>query len=278
MRLMEQFQEIEKLARGLMSSFRTVLAAGVLILMTVYMLACFGMELINYNVSAQEGSEVAHVMQEHFSSMSVTMLTLVRCASGDAFADLYWPLVMDSWYLVTYFIVVWLVVSVVLMNLVAAVIVENTINEGDQDREMHRRMLRRKVHDFKPYVQGIFNELDLNRSGQLHKNDLELGMERIVRAIRKNQFGFSMPREVQDVMESDQLVELFEFLDSDGTGTLDLDEFLDGVAYLALQSIPTETIQTLHLLRSQRATLELIVDSLSKNGAQTATLEHIEAS
>merc|ERR1712194_22268 len=118
MRPLEQFQELWKLATGLMSSLRTVLAALTMILMTLYIFACFGMELVNYSASQGDGSAAVDVMREHFSSVYVTMLTLTQFATGDGIADLYWPLVMQSWGLCFYFMAVWLIVTVVLMNLI----------------------------------------------------------------------------------------------------------------------------------------------------------------
>ncbi|CAK0788935.1 unnamed protein product [Prorocentrum cordatum] len=78
-----------------------------------------------------------------------------------------------------------------------------------------------------------------------------------------HQASASMSREVQDVVESRQLVELLGFLDADGTGAPDLCENLDGVAYLALESIPTGAIQTFYPVRSQRATLDPVAASLA---------------
>ncbi|CAK0906050.1 unnamed protein product, partial [Prorocentrum cordatum] len=117
LRPLEQFHELWKLATGLLSSLRTVLAALTMILMTLYVFACFGMELVNYSASQGDDSAAVAVMQEHFSSVYVTMLTLIQFATGDGIADVYWPLVMKAWYLSFYFMAIWLIVTVVLMNL-----------------------------------------------------------------------------------------------------------------------------------------------------------------
>jgi len=68
---------------------------------------------------------------------------------------------------------------------------------------------------------------------------------------------------------------MFEFIDGNGSGTIDLQEFYYGVSFLALQTssvqaIPTETIQTLQLLRSQTAMLREI-ENVSKRHAAILT-------
>merc|ERR1740121_2402474 len=108
------------------------------------------MELIHHLVSTHEESEASNVMQEHFSSMSRAMLTLCQFASGDGMFDVYWPLVMESWYLLLYFILVWLVVALMLMNLTTAVIVEQAITAGRKDRWTHQSQNRLKVEQFTP--------------------------------------------------------------------------------------------------------------------------------
>ncbi|CAK0844959.1 unnamed protein product [Prorocentrum cordatum] len=118
LRLFRSCEEMWKLARGLMSSLRTVMAACLMIVMTIYVFACFGMELLNHDASLQGDPDTFEVLQLHFSSLRVAMLTLIQFATGDGILDVYWPIVNRAWYLVWYFMAVWLVLGVVLMNLV----------------------------------------------------------------------------------------------------------------------------------------------------------------
>jgi hypothetical protein len=265
LRLIEYFQEMWKLARGLMSSLRTVLAALVMIVITIYVFACFGMVLVNYSDVLKEDTDASEVMQRHFSTVGITMLTLIQFATGDGIADVYWPLVVNAWYLAFYFMAVWLVLTVVLMNLITAIIVENAISQAGKDRDLRMRTLRRQVQEFKPYIEAIFKELDSSGDGTLNVEEFKTGLERMVTAMQTKEFG-KMPVVLKNVIGSDQLVDLFEFLDVDRSGGVDSQEFLDGVTYLALQSIPTETVQMLHLLRSQTTLLEHMGDDFKEYG------------
>jgi voltage-gated sodium channel len=260
LRLFEQFQEMWKLANGLLCSLRTVLSACILILMTVYMFACLGIELISRNTSLQEDPVTAEVIQTHFRSLPMAMLTLCQFASADSIAIVYTPLVERVWYLGFYFSAVWLVVTVCLMNLITAVIVDKAIAQGGMDREMEAHLLRKKMRAYAPCINAVFADMDKSGDGQLHLSEVKYGLEHIERRIP------DLPEDLQRVFGSDQLIDLFEFLDTDGSGAIDEQEFLDGVSHLVLQSIPIETTQTLNLLRSQSKMLSMIVDSAHFQG------------
>merc|ERR1712196_308717 len=82
------------------------------------------------------------------------------------------------------------------------------------------------------------------------------------------QMSVKLPRELQDVLKPDKLVDLFEFLDVDGSGELSEVEFVEGVSHMALMHIPVETTQILQLLRpngGKVGRMEEVVDELSKN-------------
>merc|ERR1712085_198691 len=132
------------------------------------------------------------------------------------------------------------------MNLISAVIVDSAIAQGGQDRDMRRRMLRRKVQKLKPHIEGLFDELvmsDGSEDGQLRRDSLKVQID----AMRQEAGAFGhLPPEIKEIVESDKLVDMFEFIDGDGSGTIDLQEFYYGVSFLALQTssvqaIPTET-------------------------------------
>eukprot|EP00959_Pyramimonas_sp_CCMP1952_P323139 6761872-Pyramimonas_sp.AAC.1 len=78
----------------------------------------------------------AEVIQDHFRSLPVAMFTLVQFATADSIASVYMPIVTKAWYMGVYFGFVWLIVTIKLMNLITAVIVDNAITQADEDREM----------------------------------------------------------------------------------------------------------------------------------------------
>jgi hypothetical protein len=250
-RMMEQFQDMWKLASGLLSSLRTVLSACLLVVFAIYAFACVGVELITKNEALLQDPETANVVERYFKSVQLTMLTLFRFTNADSMATVYMPLVTKAWYLTFYFGSLWLIVTVSLMTSVAAVIVDSVITRGGQDRELQMLSMRKKLKALTPCINSIFTQLDVSGDGFLQWNEVQAGLE--------NLDGFAqLPGDLQEILMSDRLVDFYDFLDADGSGEVDREEFFAGVCHLALEAVPIETTQTLHLLRAQSRALELI--------------------
>merc|ERR1719443_78537 len=123
-RLLVQFKTLWMLVRGLLSSAGTMFYTFALMMLILYVFACLGIELITKDEELYHHPEVGEIVQYYFSSVTVIMLTLVQFITMDSIGSIYTPIVHKSPYLVTYFMIFLIVVSVSLMNLVTAVIVE----------------------------------------------------------------------------------------------------------------------------------------------------------
>jgi len=257
---LDQFHEMWKLANGLVHSLRTVLSACVLILVTVYVFACLGVELVTKNPALLEDPVTAEVIERHFPSLPVTMLTFVQFANADSVAAIYQPLVKRAWYLVFYFGFAWLVITIKLMNLITATIVDTAITQSDADREFEESMRRKKFRGLTPHLNAIFKEL-LEKAGtnKLSLKNFRSGLETLQEAELDQ-----LPADIRTILLSDQLIEVCEYIDADGSGVIDEQEFIDGIFSLALQSVPIETTQMLQLLRSQSGTLKKILRRMPK--------------
>merc|ERR1719478_499039 len=73
---------------------------------------------------------------EYFPGLFRTMLTMGQFLTGDGIADIYLPLIPYKPITYTvFFCTVILVVSVTLMNLVTAVLVEGSLEQASEDKE-----------------------------------------------------------------------------------------------------------------------------------------------
>jgi voltage-gated sodium channel len=259
LRMFEQFQEMWKLAKGLLHSIRTVLSACTLLLGTIYVFACISVEVITKNELLQGDPETHDLIQEHLSSLHVTMLTLFRWTHTDATESVYVPIVKKSWLFAVFFGALWLIVTVCLMNLVTAVIVDTAIAQGGVDREMQKASLRKKMSRYEPYLHSIFHDMDKSKDGELQFREIQDGLSQV----DPRQLS-DLPDELMRILASEQLIDLFEFLDTNDSGTVDEQEFLHGISHLLsteyLHSVSMETTQALHILRSQSKGLDLIRD------------------
>jgi voltage-gated sodium channel len=255
LRLIGVFKPLWKLVQGMLNSMSTMFSALVLILLTIYIFACIGGELITKPMMDDGDSEVSQVVRNNFGNLLVIMMTLGQFVTMDSIAQIYTPLVHHNPYLVLYFGIMVMLVSVTLMNLVTAIIVEDSIARANADAEMEQHYARQKMKQLTPAIRQVFHQLDTSSDGAIQIKEIISGV---------GQLTIKLPTELQDVLKPDKLVDLFEFLDLDGSGELTEVEFVEGVSHLALMNVPVETTQTLQLLRHQRRKVGSLHESVDR--------------
>lgn len=120
-----------------------------------------------------------------------------------------------------------LIVSVVLINLVTAVIVNRALEYARQDKEARKiqqeNYRKRLVGDLKEAI----TRLDTDEDGTVSIEEL-----------------LSAPCEerglLQECMRLDDLLQVFCVLDTDGDGKLDIEELCDGILYAVISDSPIE--------------------------------------
>merc|ERR1719419_1028970 len=95
------------------------------------------------------------------------MLTLLQFVSLDSIAAVYFPLIKEKWYLVFYFGPIMLLVSISLMNLVTATIVEHAMQQAKDDKDAYRQAQVQKVRDLTPIFRSFFHMLDQDSDGNV---------------------------------------------------------------------------------------------------------------
>merc|ERR1719399_135750 len=101
--------------------------------MMLYVFACVGVEIITKN-DANEDIEFKMLVDTFWCDIPTSMLTLVSFVNLDSISSMYVPMIKKDITLVFYFMPFILVVSIALMNLVTAVIVEGAIEQAHADR------------------------------------------------------------------------------------------------------------------------------------------------
>merc|ERR1719433_2087374 len=94
-----------------------------------------------------------------------------------------------------------------------------------------------------PAIKDFFISIDENASGEIDIMEVE------------HLHADAVPRELASLFEIDSLADLFDILDSDGSGTIREDEFVDGMLKIAeskFNNVPSEAIIQLKLMRSLR--------------------------
>eukprot|EP00746_Dinoflagellata_sp_MGD_P143925 gnl/MRDRNA2_/MRDRNA2_76683_c0_seq1.p1 gnl/MRDRNA2_/MRDRNA2_76683_c0~~gnl/MRDRNA2_/MRDRNA2_76683_c0_seq1.p1 ORF type:complete len:539 (+),score=72.59 gnl/MRDRNA2_/MRDRNA2_76683_c0_seq1:133-1749(+) len=218
-RLLVQFKTLWMLVRGLLSSAGTMLYTFALMMLILYVFACLGVELITKDSVLRNDEEAGPIVEQYFSGVVVTMVTLIQFVTMDSIGAIYSPIVFKVPFLIMYFVVFLIVVSISLMNLVTAVIVEGAIEQGKQDKDVQKAYDRKRIMKLIPTIQRVFLELDQDENGTVTLDEmLEAGADTVA--------------ELHGIMATDEVAELFELLDNDGSGEVSIDEFCDGLTRL----------------------------------------------
>lgn len=162
-----QFQIFWSLISGLMDCGRVLLWTYMMIFVVLYIFAIFGVYMIGKDpVFADD----AHA-QQYFGDVPKAMITLFQVMTLDSWSAMARPLMKKSDKVVVYYIVVILVVTLALLNLVTAVIVDNTFEKLSRDLELvaanQRAAMMAEIND----LRDLFLELDEDQSGMLDRDE-----------------------------------------------------------------------------------------------------------
>merc|ERR1711920_288314 len=109
-----------------------------------------------------------------------------------------------------------------LLNVVTAVFINTALQRSNNDRELAVQQELENKDELVAIIQQVFIELDTNQSGSLSIDEFEKHIEdeKIQAYLRSRQIDIGQVRT------------LFELLDVDETGDVDMEEFVQGVLRL----------------------------------------------
>merc|ERR1711904_425617 len=122
-----------------------------------------------------------------------------------------------------------------------AVIVESSLAQASQDKEAEKLYKAQLIAKMIPKFRKIFSDLDKVGDGELTLED----------------FGECEPatrRELCELFDTEDIVELFEILDTDGGGSVSVDGFCDEMVKLATSKLPMEEVRMLKQMSIIRQT------------------------
>lgn len=215
-RLMVQFKTLWQLVQGLFHSLGTLLWTFLLIFILMYVGAIVGMELIQPDETLQLDHPYNKAASDNFSDFIDASLTLLQIFSLDSIGAIYKPIIKHKFFMLVYFMSVLLLLSIALMNLVTAVMVNSSLDQATQDKEALKAWESARRAKQIDQLKDMFLTLDEDGSG-------ELTLEEINNAPEETQ------NQLKEIVATDDLRELFDILDYDGGGTIGVEEFCDGI-------------------------------------------------
>merc|ERR1712137_833937 len=120
--------------------------------------ACVAVEVISKDTVLQNHPDTQAILNNHFNSIDNVLLTYLQFVTVDSLAGIYIPLVQQRGYLFLYFASLIIIVSVAIMNLVTALLVDKSISQNQADKDL----MRQKVLALRPQIQKAFDSVDIN--------------------------------------------------------------------------------------------------------------------
>jgi hypothetical protein len=227
-----------------------MLSAFSVMLMILYVFACLGAEAIGK--AEWDDPAIAEHVRIHFSSLPRILLSLVQFVTADSISGIYFPLILNRPELCVYFVALIVTVTLALMNLVVATLVEDAISFARMDHDMEQAYTRRTINALKPGLKDIFRQIDAD-------GDETVQMQEVIQAV---QSGLQVPKGLREVVTEAHIVDLFEGLDGDGDGALTVDEFVDGLCHAFISDVPLETMRIVQMLRTAMSQLSRMEKAL----------------
>ncbi|OLP87261.1 Voltage-dependent T-type calcium channel subunit alpha-1H [Symbiodinium microadriaticum] len=266
-RMLRHFKIVWRLIYGLMNAGQTIISTTMLIMVSLFIFACVAVEVIAKDEYLARAEATAEIVEKQFFGLNRAMVTLMQFVTLDNLSDVYYPLIMTRPWLCLYFFPILVFISIGLMNLVTAALVENAMQTAALEAEEERLKLKKRVRGALPSLIEIFHALDTDRSGLLtHEEVVNVPLD-------------VLPPRVLDAIYVESMADIFDYLDVDGTGQLSQMEFVEGLLNLCLMDMPISTIQSLKLLQLIRGLLGKVdkeVTSLKAHVQAIGQTGHVE--
>ena len=228
LRTLRRLQVVWRLVAGLLSAWDTMISTMGLILLWLYVFGCVAAEIIATDSDLRADPYTELILQENFSSVPRATLTLLQFVTLDGIAEVYFPLVVKKPVLMIYFLPLLMFLSIALMNLVTAVLVEHALQQSTQEAESAREKKKDELKAALPALLEVFDSLDTDRSGFLTREEIAgVPLDLI-------------PPKILECASVGTMEELFDMIEGsgDGGGGLSQMDFLDGLLSLLLLDMP----------------------------------------
>eukprot|EP00929_Paragymnodinium_shiwhaense_P098118 TRINITY_DN5965_c0_g1_i2.p1 TRINITY_DN5965_c0_g1~~TRINITY_DN5965_c0_g1_i2.p1 ORF type:complete len:401 (+),score=88.54 TRINITY_DN5965_c0_g1_i2:224-1426(+) len=212
--------------------------------------SCLAAEMITKPYAESDDPVMAEMVEMYFSDILPTMLTFVQFVTVDSVGAIYAPMILRDPTLLVLFLPFMLIVSVALMNLVTAVIVEGAIAQAGQDKEAQIAWKKQQVNELLPRLKELFHELDEDGSGSLTIEEFLHCDE-------------DLKESVMQYLDIEDFGDLFKLLDRDHSGEVDIDEFCESISKITRNEAPLELTRIIRQVDDLKQQNRQMVDRFS---------------
>jgi len=233
-RLVASFQLLWSMVRGMENAVKALGWTFLLMLMWFYFFAIIGVQLIGKNswLQKEETPKIKLLTEEKYGTVLSAMLTSLQIATLDSWNSQIAGKILHEtslepgsgqylcFFTSLYFLMVVGIGALMIMNLVTAIIVEQSIAGAKQDKEAQIEWETERIKQVTKDLYEAFKQADTDGDGMLNWDELE-------DAFKDNKSKIAL--NLRQIGDLDTIKEMFQLMDTDVSGYLDAFEFTDGV-------------------------------------------------
>jgi hypothetical protein len=222
-RVFRFFRELSQLAFMIMDSIKSLVWALIMLGIVIYVFAIFFTHYTAEHVRLQGTSNESKIIDEHFGNLPLTIYTLFHCMlNGISWYTIPVALyTIPGWtgpFLACGFVGYLAFTLLTVMNIITGVFVDNAVETARTQREFLVQKEMEVKEQWLKEMRKIFLEMDADSSGTVSKDEVN----EFCNDDRVQYYLTALGLDVQDTEK------LFDLLDEDNDGELELDEFLGG--------------------------------------------------
>jgi len=218
-RMIRYFTAMRKMICAFSGSVQTLAAALVLVLFEIYFFSIF-FALAVADHKEESSNEVSEALEERYGSITKSCYNMYLATTGGDWGIIIKPLfeLDPSWFFAGLFLIYISVTVFGVLNILTSVFVESAMQSTAEQRELVVEEQRRLKKAYVEQVRDIFKQIDTDHSGEVSVGEVEMI--------------FSDPSlheylEALDI-NADDARTMFRLLDFDGSGLIDIEEFIYG--------------------------------------------------
>jgi hypothetical protein len=211
-RVLVQFRTLWMLIQGLMYAVLPMFWTAIIMSVVIYVFAVIAMEII----TPSDANDDYNIAARHYDTLGESMLTLMQFMTLDSVSIIYRPLIDSKPWLIIYFLVFILLGPIALMNIVTAIMVESSLRTANEDQEAKKAWDSMRRKQMMPKLRSMFMSMDASQDGEVELEELLNSPPEVKEAL-------------QHVVGLDELEEIFNLMDYDGSGSIDIEEFVEGI-------------------------------------------------
>jgi len=253
-RVLNLFPQLALMVQGLFGTLQVVLSGLMLLGVALIVIAILAVQVvhpINLRVASKGIYEGCERCPRAFESTGAAALTFTQqIITGDSWGLLSIPIIEEDPKAAIFFLVVYTVLALMVLNVILSMVVESSIKAAQEDMERVLKEKEKAFKDHSEHFKHICESMDADQSGCLTKHELMSGFD--------DNPEFQNLAALMELRRED-LDAVFGILDQDGSGDVAYDEFASELYKMKTHDSHTLLVFIKHYVSEIKALMSTVV-------------------